>query len=170
MTGKPMTSRRSFLKSGAIVAAPIAVVAGPATAAAMADDGSRARLARLEDTRAIEALNRSFLRRFNGAGAEATASLFADGKAPHLAHGATRLSLDDAEEPAYFELAEDGARASAHYACTVETEHALEGDNTLVQMALLQGNSAHRGSEQRLLKADYVRREGGWAIASIRLG
>ncbi|KPL67767.1 hypothetical protein SZ64_06340 [Erythrobacter sp. SG61-1L] len=165
-----MTSRRSFLKSGAIVAAPIAVVASPAAAAAMADDGNRARLAMLEDTRAIEALNRSFVRRFNGSGMAATAELFADGKAPQLADGAARLSLDDMEEPAHFELAEGGARASAHYVCTVETEHALDGEDTLLQMARMQGNMAHRSSERHLLKADYVRRESGWVIESIRLG
>lgn len=170
MTGKPMTSRRSFLKSGAIVAAPLAVVGAPAAAAAMAEDGSRARLARLEDTRAIEALNRAFLRQFNTSGAEATAALFADGKAPDLAHGTSGLALEDAGEPEHFELAGDGARATAHYACMVETEHALEGDHTLIQMARLQGNSAHRSSERRLLKADYVRRESGWAIERIRLG
>ncbi len=169
MTGKPMTSRRSFLKSGAIVAAPLAVVGAPA-AAAMADDASRARLARLEDTMAIEALNRAFLRQFNASGAEATAALFADGKAPDLAHGTSGLVLEDAGEPEHFELAGDGARATAHYACKVETEHALEGDHTLIQMARLQGNSPHRSIERRLLKADYVRRKDGWAIESIRLG
>ena len=59
------TDRRSFLKSGALIAAPVAAVAVPA--AAFADDGSRARLARLEDERSVEALHRQFLRHLNGA-------------------------------------------------------------------------------------------------------
>ena len=53
------TDRRSFLKTGAIAAAPLAALA---PAAALADDGSKARLARLEDERAIESLHRAFLR------------------------------------------------------------------------------------------------------------
>src|SRR5690606_14624017 len=59
------TDRRSFLKSSALIAAPVAAVAVPA--AAFADDGSRARLARLEDERSVEALHRQFLRHLNGA-------------------------------------------------------------------------------------------------------
>ncbi|HTN13770.1 MAG TPA: hypothetical protein VL094_03070 [Sphingomonadaceae bacterium] len=165
-----MTSRRSFLKSGAIFAAPLAVVGAPAAAAAMADDDSRARLARLEDTRAIEALNRAFLRQFNASGAEATAALFADGKAPDLASGTVGLVLENAAEPEHLELAGDGSRASAHYSCVVETEHALEGDHTLIQMARLQGNSAYRCSDRRVFRADYVRHKDGWAIERIRLG
>src|SRR5262245_27315706 len=74
------TSRRSFLKSGAIVAAPVVAVAAPAMA--FAADDSSAKLARLEDERAIEALNRNFVRDFNASGVQGTASLFADGKAP----------------------------------------------------------------------------------------
>ena len=47
------TDRRAFLKVGAIVAAPLAVAA---PVAALAGDDSKAKLARLEDERAIEAL------------------------------------------------------------------------------------------------------------------
>ena len=168
MTAKSMTSRRSFLKSGALVAAPLAVVATPA-AAAFAHDGSKARLMRIEDERAIEALNRAFLRTFNAAGAKRTGEFFASGKAPKLARGMTGLALDAAAEPERFELSEDGARASARYAVTADFAHALEGEGTLVEMARLQGNGPVRLSEARTLVADYVKRAEGWTIERLRL-
>lgn len=71
------TDRRSFLKSGALVAAPLAVMA---PVAALAGDESRAKLARLEDERAIEALQRKFLRHVNGGGSSAELFASADRK------------------------------------------------------------------------------------------
>jgi hypothetical protein len=160
------TSRRSFLKSGAIVAAPVVAVAAPAVA--FAADGSQAKLARIEDERAIEALNRAFVRDFNASGAHGTAKLFANGKAPRLAD-ATRLALDPAAEPEQLEIAADGARARSRHAVTVESEHAIEGDGTLHQMARLQGNTAASVRERGVLIAEYVKREDRWAIDSVRL-
>jgi len=161
------TSRRSFLKSGAIVAAPVVAVATPVVA--FAADNSRAKLLRLEDERAIEALGRNFVRKFNASGAKGTSTLFADGKAPKLARNASHLALDPAAEAELLEIAADGASARSRYAVTVESEHALEGEGTLVQMARLQGNTATRVSEQRVLVAEYVKLEDRWAIADLRL-
>ena len=64
------TDRRSFLKAGALVAAPLATAA---PAAALAADGSRARLARLEDERAVEGLHRAFLRQPSALGGDVRA-------------------------------------------------------------------------------------------------
>lgn len=161
------TSRRSFLKSSAVVAAPIAAIGAPA--AALGADDSNARLALLEDERAIEALNRNFLRRFNAAGLRDTASLFAGGEPPKLAEGTARLTLDPAAEPEKPQIAEDGARAHCRYACEVETDHPLEGEDTIVQMARLQGNGTARTSERRVIEADYVKGERGWTIEKLRL-
>lgn len=160
------TSRRSFLKSGAIIAAPLAVAAAPA-AAAFADDGSRARLARIEDERAIEALNRSFLSRFNAGGR--TGEFFAGRKAPKLARGITGLAFDHSAEPGQIALSEDAARAAGCFAVTAHFEHVLEGEGTLLQMARLQGNGPARRSEARTLVADYVKRGDGWAIERLKL-
>jgi hypothetical protein len=159
------TSRRSFLKSGAIVAAPVVAVAAPAVAFAADDSG--AKLARLEDERAIEALGRDFIRHFNASGAEGTAGLFADGQAPKLAN-ASRLALDTASEPEQLEIAADGASARLRHAVTVESEHALEGHGTLVEMARLQGNTSARTSEQRMLIAEFVKHGDRWAIGNVR--
>ena len=91
MSGKlTSTDRRSFLKSGALVAAPIAAVGVPA--AALAGDDSRALLARLEDERAIEALHRSFLRHVNGSGD--CAKLVASSDAIDLGEGLRSIAED----------------------------------------------------------------------------
>ncbi|GAA0281721.1 hypothetical protein GCM10009127_23820 [Alteraurantiacibacter aestuarii] len=161
------TTRRSFLKSGALVAAPVAAVAFPA--AALAGDGSKAALARLQDERAIEALNRDFLRAFNQGGAQGTADLFANRGAPRIAKGISRLSMDLAEAPGSFAIAEDGISAAASYDCHVEVTEELEGHETIVQMARMQGNSAVLQSERRTLSAHYSKRDDGWMITDIEL-
>src|SRR5690606_30814311 len=61
------SSRRHFLKSGALVAAPLAAMAVPAAAmaapaAAQADDGTAQALARLKDERALRDMQRALLR------------------------------------------------------------------------------------------------------------
>lgn len=167
MSKQMRTSRRSFLKSGAIVAAPVAVVTAPAIA--FAADDSKARLARIEDERAIEALGRDFVRNFNAGGAKGTKGLFAGGKGAELAGDAVRLTLDPVAEPELLEIAADGASARSRHRCVVECEHPLEGEGTLIAMARLQGNGGVRASEQRVLVADYVKLESGWAIDRLHL-
>ena len=166
MSKDMITSRRSFLKSGAIVAAPLAVVAAPA-AAAFTDDGSKARLARIEDERAIEALNRAFLRRFNAG--EHTGEFFARGKAAKFAKDVIALRIDAAAEPDHFAISDDGAHASAHIACVTEFDRQLEGEGTFVEMARLQGNGPVRLSEARNFVGNYVKTADGWAIERVEL-
>jgi hypothetical protein len=159
------TDRRSFLKSGALVAAPIAAVGVPA--AALAGDDSRARLARLEDERAIEALHRSFLRHVNGAGD--CAKLVASSDAVDLGEGLRSIAEDLAAD-AHIELAEDGRTATARCACRVERETEFAGDTTLERMARFQGQGHHRHEERGVLAMDYVKGKDGWLIAKAKLG
>ncbi len=165
MSTRTDTSRRSFLKVGALVATPAAAVALPA--AALAEDGSKAALARLQDERAIEGLNREFLRAFNKGGAGNTAKLFANGNAPDLSARISRLALDD--EPAQLSLAPDGATATASIACTVETAEDFEGSETLVQMARLQGNAAGIVTSRKQLAARYAKRADGWVLTEVAI-
>ncbi|MBO9498534.1 MAG: hypothetical protein J7496_10930 [Novosphingobium sp.] len=158
MTEKPMTSRRSFLKAGAIVAAPLAAVAAPA-AAALAGDRSSERLARIEDERAIEALNRDLARQVSAGGSIAG-----------LAEpGLVGLAFDPGAEPAEFTISADRTRASVRMACSAEFEREFEGQATLVQMARLQGNGAVRVTEARSFVGSYLRRRDGWRIERIEL-
>lgn len=165
MSKTTQTSRRTFLKAGALVAAPAAAVGIPV--AALAEDGSKAALARLQDERAIEGLNREFLRAFNHGGAESTARLFADGRAPDLSAQISRLSL--ADEAAQFSLDSNGATATASFACTVETAEDFEGSDTLVQMARLQGNAADVVTSRKQLSARYAKRADGWLLTEVAI-
>ena len=156
--------RRSFLKSGALIVAPVAAVGVPA--AALADDGSRARLARLEDERAVEALQRKFLRHLNGTGE--CGEFIASSDAVDLGEGLRAIAEDPGHE-ATFELAEDGRSATARCACRVEREAEFAGDSTLERMARFQGQGSHRFAEQRVLATEFVKGRDGWRIAGARL-
>ena len=156
------TDRRSFLKAGAIVAAPIAAAA---PVVALADDGSRARLARLEDERAIGALQRKFLRHLNGAAD--CGKFIASSDAVNLGQG-LRAIAEDAGHEAELALADDGLSATARCHCRVEWEIEFTGDSTLERMARFQGQGSHRHSEERVLATEYVKGKDGWRIASAR--
>ena len=157
------TDRRAFLKVGAIVAAPLAVAA---PVAALAGDDSKTRLARLEDERAIEALQRKFLRHVNGAGD--CGEFIASSDAVELGEG-LRSIVEDLGHEAMFELSDDGLTARARCACRVERETAFEGDSTLEQMARFQGQGSHRFEERQVLATEFVKRQDGWTIARATL-
>jgi hypothetical protein len=161
------TDRRSFLKTGALVTAPLAAVALPAAALA-ADDGSRAKLARLEDERAIEGLRRSVLRKINGDAASDCGQFIARADAIELDEGLRSIADDPVEEPT-LALSEDGAHATCRNSCRVEVETALTGSTTLERMARFQGQGSHRSSEKRMLLTDYVKQDGEWKLAHLRL-
>ena len=139
------TDRRSFLKTGAIAAAPLAALA---PAAALADDGSKARLARLEDERAIESLHRAFLRQPSALGRD------------------IRTVRQDHE--ASIEFAEDGRSASLRCQCCVERDADFTGETTLERMARFQGHGSHRFAEERVLAIEFVKGRQGWRIAAAR--
>ena len=155
---KQTTSRRSFLKAGAIVAAPLAVAA-PVSAFA-ADE----RLTRLEDERAIGALQRKFLRHLNGT--DDCGEFIASSDTVDLGEGLRAIATADEAE---LELATDGRSAAARCACRVEREAEFAGDSTLEQMARFQGHGSHRFAEERVLAMAFVKESDGWRIAGARL-
>ena len=157
------TDRRSFLKTGALVATPL-VAAAPV--AALAADDSRARLARLEDERAIEALQRKFLRYLNGTGD--CGELIASSDAVDLGEGLRAIAEDMAHDPV-LELAEDGLSARTRCACRVERETEFTGDSTIERMARFEGQGSHRFAEERVLATEFVKGRDGWRIARARL-
>ena len=149
----PWADRRSFLKAGAI-AAPFAAAAP--VAAFAADD----RLARLEDERAVEALQRKFVRQLNGAGD------CGEFGAVDLGEGLRSIVEDD---EAQVEVAPNGLTATARCACRVEREAEFAGDSTLEQIARFQGQGSHRFEERRVLATEFVKGRDGWRIAAVRL-
>jgi hypothetical protein len=163
MTNDTTSTRRSFLKGGALLAAPLAAVAAPA--AILADDELKARVARLENEAAIRELHQAWLRRVNAGAADAVTSLFADGKGAALDHAVRGIAPDHAGKPDAIEVAADGRSAAGRFHCAVEIETAIAQDCTLAQMARAQGGGFVRRTERRVLKVEYVKASGAWAIA-----
>jgi hypothetical protein len=167
MTENTTSTRRSFLKNGALLAAPLAAAAAPVVA--VADDQLKARLARLENETAIRALHQTWLRRINTEAREVAASLFADPQAAVFDPSIHRIAADHAANPDVIEVAADGQSATGRFNCTVEIENAIAQDCTLARMAHAQGGGFVRRTERRVLNAEYVKASGAWAIAKIQL-
>jgi hypothetical protein len=157
------STRRTFLKGGAMAAAPLAA-AGAAIAATKGQH--EAALERLKAETAIRDLHQAWLRRVN-TGTEA-ADLFADPRRARLKETVSRVEADHLGAADEVRLEADGLHASARYACMVETGVELAQDCTLAQMRHAQGEGLLRQSERRLLQADYVKAEGRWTIAGLR--
>jgi hypothetical protein len=150
---KTQSTRRSFLKGGALVAAPLA-------AAVVAENEHKARLQRLEAEAAVRAVHQDWLRKVNtGDRAEAA----------RLDKAVTGLAPDHQGAPDQITLAADGKSAAGRFACVVETATELARDCTLAEMAHAQGEGWVRSTARGVVKADYVKAEGGWAIAKLRL-
>jgi ketosteroid isomerase-like protein len=168
MSEESKSTRRSFLKGGAMVAAPLAMIGAPA-AAALTGSGDRDKLAQLEDEKAIRNLHGNWMRLVNAGNYAAAAKLYADDKCNCALAGIASVMTDQNDGDALaFAFARDGNRASATYAATVDVETAIAPDNTLAQMLHAQGEGMIRTSERRTLRMDYTRTpENGWAIANL---
>jgi hypothetical protein len=155
------STRRSFLKNGAVLAAPI-VAATPA--AVLADDGLRARLARLENEAAIRELHQAWLHRFNSGSSDVARPLFADSDRTAFEQAVRSIAADHSGEPDAIEIAADGKTATGLFACAIEIETPIPLDSTLAQMAHVQGSGFVLRTERRMLKVKYVKAGAAWAI------
>ena len=165
MSKNTASTRRSFLKRGALLAAPLAAGA-PSTL--LADDGLKARLARLEDQAAIRALHQTWLREVNARAADVPALRFADPEVNALGHAVRSIVADHAGPADSIEIAADGKNAAGRFLCAVEIETKIAQDCTLARMAHAQGGGFVRRTEHRLLKVDYVKSSGAWAIVKVQ--
>lgn len=163
MTKDIAASRRAFLKGSAVVAAPLAAVV---PGVAVADDGARERLARLEDERAIEALQRQLIKALNGSGDCGDLRLSAD--MVQVDAGLRAIAPDLAADDAV-ELAADGQTATARLSCRVELDCEFTGETTLERMARFQGHGSHRHAETRVLTTRFAKYGDGWQISGTRL-
>jgi hypothetical protein len=165
MTNDTASTRRSFLKGGAMLAAPLAAVAVPAVV--MADNELKARLARLENEAAIRDLHQTWLRRVNTATSDAAELLFADPKAAAFDPSVRSIAADHAGQQDAIDVAADGKSAVGRYECSMEIETTIAQDCTLSRMAHAQGGGFVRRTERRVLKVEYVKSSGAWAIATV---
>jgi len=164
MTTHSTSTRRSFLKGGALLAAPLAAAV---PAAVFADDGLKALLARLEDEAAIRELHQNWLRRINTGADGAATRLFADPEGTAFDQAVRSITADHAGQPDAIEVAVDGKSAAGRFQCAVEIETTIAQDCTLARMAHEQGGGFVRRTERRVLKVEYVKACGAWAIAKV---
>jgi hypothetical protein len=157
------TSRRAFLKAGALVAAPVAAMAAPA---AFAADDSAARLARMEDERAIEGLMRGFLRRFNGSAD--CAEFVASAGAIRIDPGVQAIRADTHDDAA-LAFAPDGRTATYRRKAEVDLLADFDGETTLEKMARFQGQGSARSLAKRQVEAEFARTADSWAITRLTL-
>ena len=165
MTKDTTSTRRSFLKGGALIAAPLAAVAAPALV--KADDELKARLAKLENEAAIRELHQTWLRRINTGEADAAAPLLSDRERTAFDQAVRSVAPDHAGQPDVVEVSADGKSAVGRFHCAVELETAIAQDCTLAQMARQQGSGFIRRTERRVLNVEYEKASGAWAIAKI---
>ena len=164
MSAQSTSSRRSFLKGGALAAAPLAVAV---PAAAMAGNEHQVRAQRLQDEAEIRALHQAWLRKM-ATNTDASA-LFANAKAAKLPKAVRGVSTDHAGEADHIKVAADGLSATGRFATLVDLETELPRDTTLAQMAHAQGQGVVRATERRTLHVNYVKAEGGWVIAGMEI-
>jgi hypothetical protein len=160
------STRRSFLKGGALLAAPLAAAV---PAAILADDGTKARLAKLENEAAIRELHQGWVRGISTGARDEAAALFSDPKRAAFDPTVRSIAPDHAGEPDAIEVAADGRRAAGRFHCAVETETAIAPDSTLAQMAHAQGGGYIRRWERRVLRVEYVKSASAWAISKAEL-
>jgi hypothetical protein len=154
MTQESMPTRRSFLKGGALLTAPIALAS--VSAAALADEELNTRLMRLEDEAAIRELHQSWLRQVNAGGH------------PTLHDSAVRrITAHHAGAPDRIEVAADGASAFGYFDCVVQSETSLAEDCTLAQMAHAQGHGTVPQTERRILTIEFTKASGTWRIGKV---
>ena len=161
-------SRRHFLKSGALVAAPLAAMAVPAAAmtapvAAHADNGTAQALARLKDERALHDMQRALLREAEGASRTRIAGMV-EGAEADVAAIRPDLGSDST-----IEFSEDGNSAVATHICKVERAQDFTGSSAIEQMAQLQGNVLALRAENRKLETFFARHADGWLVRNVKL-
>jgi hypothetical protein len=162
--GKGKTaSRRTFLKRGAILAVPLAAAATPA--AVLADDGLKARLAKLENEAAIREVHQNWLRQINAGATDVAKPLLAGPEDGALGQTVRSVAMDHAGKPDAIEIVPDRKSATGEFYCVVEIETPIANDCTLAQMAHAQGSGFVGRTERRVLNVEYAKANGAWSIA-----
>jgi hypothetical protein len=148
-------ARRDVLKLGALAALPVAALVP--SAASAADDGSRARLAVLEDERAIREAARVAIARFNVGACTDVACL--DPAVTALSEVAAAAA----------EIVLEGTTATYRRSAQIERSAAFTGQTTIEQMARFQGHSATTEQAAGVIEARLTRTPDGWSVTRLTL-
>jgi len=165
MSEGDLSTRRSFLKAGAVLSAPLAAMPG----AAFASDGSTARLARFEDENAIRVLHEDWLRNINAKAANNKPLALFDAGASSSEDEIRSIAASLSGPPDKIKLGADGRSATGRFRCTIEIERPIAKNCTLAQMAYLQGGGFVRRIESRVLMVDYAKAGVSWSITRVKL-
>jgi hypothetical protein len=156
-------SRRNFIRNSG-VALTAALATGAANAAT--SDASAQRLAMLEDSNAIRALQqRCFALLEQGASRELSA-LFSN-SAAQASCVYPSLQFDSRLDAAAIDVADDHQSATARFHGRVQLGAPIAGAGTAQQMARLQGLSATQWWEQGEYQAQYLKVNGEWKISAL---
>ena len=157
------TDRRSFVKLGALAAAPVAAFV---PAAALASDDTAARLARLEDERAIHALVRAWLADFNASDDDRRGGRSRRDDVAPITPDMKSMRAD--WERVELDFADAG---HAELRVPVEVKRVIEHDgaSTLEKMARFQGSPLTETRQQAHLAFTLVRDSDRWSHPSVRL-
>ena len=150
------TTRRTFFSGVAALTTPL--TASAAVAAGGRDDLG-ARLAALEDAKAIRELQQTYARLLNAGERQQLAALFAEPARVRI-DATVRNVVPDAL--ATNEIAVEAGTATARLPCAVETATPIDDTGTLTEMARLQGEGFIKRSERRVLVSSLVKRDGIW--------
>jgi hypothetical protein len=161
------TRRRFFGQAGAALSVPLA--AATASAAGTQAGNSAARLAALEDAHAIRALQQRYAQLVNAGLHADAARLFAQPADLPVDGTIRRLAADRFATADVVDVAPGGKTAATRVECTVETQKAIDGSGTLIDMLRAQGEGTLRAVESRVLEGTYVKQGGEWKIASLAL-
>jgi len=133
------SSRRAFIQTAVPLAAAAAVVPLRADGPARTSESADARLAQLEDLRAIRECNLEFAR-------------------------SRHLEPASFGEHDLVEIAPDRSSATALLHCVVNVEEPIGPDCPLLDMARQQGGGVVRRAERGVFEHVYLRRNGVWSI------
>ncbi|MDE3109551.1 MAG: hypothetical protein KGL02_06380 [Acidobacteriota bacterium] len=166
MTNKRPSTRRSFLKSSAMLALPLA---GMAPAAVIANDDFKSELAKLKNEAAIRELHHYWLRQISTGESQFVARLLPRGGVVASGEIVRSIAPDHTQQPGAIQIAAGGRTARGRFHCIVSFERAIPQDSTLAQMAHAQGDGFIRRTERRILETEYTNSAGQWAVSKAEI-
>lgn len=161
MNGQDTSTRRSILKGGLLLAAPLAL-AGSAAAMAVPTDNAT-------DEGALHDLHQQFMRHVSRGDQADLAALFDDPRRVDWGTDLQAIAPDHGATAPDLRIALDSRTALLRAPCIVERREPMARNCTLAQMAHVQGEGAIRHTERQMLALHFVRRASGWRIATAEL-
>jgi hypothetical protein len=154
-------SRRNFIRNSG-VALTAALATGAASAAPV--DTAAEKLALLEDSNAIRALQQRCFALLERGATQELAQLFS----ASASQAYPTLQLDSKLEATGIDVSANRMRATARFHGRVQLGAPIIGDGTAQQMARAQGLSSTQWWEQGAYEAQYEKVQGAWLISALK--